>query len=235
MKGQILIIDDNPIDIRVASTALERSGYGCFGFVDHEKGLNWLETNSPRLIFLDLQLHGTTGYELTAEIKKLPSSKDTPIVIISGKNEIEDVRKAIAVGAKDYVVKPLDALVLQEKVEKLIGENTESFHTVDWPEDQPSDIHIRHFFQILSLSEFGIKAQGDFCVMPGETFDLYGLPENTFGTDRLFVRCLSSDPHPHGQGYIMQFTFVGMTESLRQSIRKSCRQLWIKAKSDHKK
>jgi CheY-like chemotaxis protein len=70
MKGLILIIDDNSIDIKIATSAIEKLGYACHGFTNHNEALEWLKTNTPQLIFLDLLMPTISGYEMIPILKK---------------------------------------------------------------------------------------------------------------------------------------------------------------------
>ena len=118
MKGQVLIIDDSELDIRIINLVLLREGFDCYGFTDHQKGLDWCLENHPQLIFLDIQMPQISGYDMIPLLKAMPNAVTTPIIMVSGKNDVTDVRRAIQAGASDYIIKPVDPLVLQEKIRK---------------------------------------------------------------------------------------------------------------------
>lgn len=231
MKGQILIIDDNPVDVKIAISSIERIGFACYGFTDHHGAILWLESNVPQLILLDLQMPTITGYELIPILKKNANAAGVPIIIISGKNQSEDVLRAIKLGANDYVVKPLDPLVLQEKVEKVNAGVDSEFHSVDITEADGIKAFVSKAIKILSLSEFGMKVSSETKLSPGETLEVTGLPLKEFGTDRLLVRCLSCEAATT-QLYVAQMTFVGMIESQRQALRQTCRKIWIQTRNE---
>lgn len=233
MKGQILLIDDNKIDIKVATSAIEKLGYSCHGFSEHSDVVDWLAENQPRLIFLDLLMPGVSGYELIPILKKHPKLKRTPIIIMSGKNQSEDVVKAIKLGATDYIVKPIDALIAQEKVERLCSQSADEYQTAEFTSDEPIEGFLSRRIRILSFSEFGVRIVSDSRLLPGEVIELTGAPEAIFGQANLLVRCLSCDVIPDSGGkYSVQMTFVGMIEAQRQIIRKSCLQTWIRTRKD---
>lgn len=229
MLGHILILDDNPTDVKIAVNALERLGFACHGFSDQNSALHFLNDHSVRLIFLDLQMPKVSGYDLIPVFKKHPMSRDALITIISGKNQTEDVRRAIELGASDYVVKPMDPLVLQEKVRKLTDKN-EDFSGVPVPAEAFQASRFMLNLKVLALSEFGIKLESAHEVKPGDTIEIGGLPLDVAGKERILLRCLSSDARPADRLYTLQFTFVGLGEAARQSLRKYCRQLWVQAK-----
>lgn len=230
MKGNILVIDDNPTDLRIATSSLERAGYACYGFLDHVPAMDWIIENSPHTIFLDLQLQGITGFEVTTLLRAHPKTKDVPIIIISGLNQIEDVKKAIELGANDYVVKPLDPLVLQEKASKARNKSEEEFHIVELSENSQFPGAFTQPFKVIGISEFGVHLTSKVKILPGQTVDIGDLPKEIFGSQSLILRCLSSEEINKTKIYSMQFTFIGLTEGQRQSIRKASRQLWIQNK-----
>lgn len=228
MKGQILILDDNLIDIKVLSLALEKYGYACYGFTDHQTALDWVESNKPTHIFLDLQMPSITGYDLIPIFRAKENTSETPIIIVSGKNQSEDVVKAIRLGANDYIIKPIDPMVLQEKVGKDSQDN-ENFYSVSLGTKDGIPAYIAHPIRIHAASEFGLIININNSLLPGDTIEIGGLPADFFGDSKLILRCLSCIQNQDNT-YLCQTTFIGMKESQRQVIRKNCRQLWIQNK-----
>lgn len=227
MNGFILVIDDNPIDIKVCTMTLERLGFSCLGFTEPAVAFEWLKSNTPKVILLDLQMPGVTGYELIPILRGLPNAASVPIVITSGKNQSEDVLKAINLGANDYIVKPVDALILQEKVEKLAKTEETIFYSFDLL--QPAKAYFSRPVSILSVSEFGLKVSSPTAMKPGETIELTEAPENLFTNVKLFLRCLSCESISASE-FSITLTYIGMTESQRQIIRKNCRQISVHSK-----
>jgi CheY-like chemotaxis protein len=227
MKGQALIIDDSPIDIKMVSSVLESQGYSCFGFTDHKEALKWTEENKPQLIFLDLQMPVLTGYQLIPMLRRNENTEKCPIVIISGKNQIEDVKKAIKAGAHDYIVKPIDALVLQEKVKKMDPSiQGENFASTQVQRGSLDSVHIATRIETLEVSEFGVKLLTNFPINAGEMIELGGTLE-FFGSEYMLIRCLSCAKGGDGKTFISQFTFIGATEANRVLIRQLCRKQWV--------
>lgn len=231
MLGQVLLLDDNLLDLKIVTSVLERSGFACFGFTDHIKAQDWLTSNQVQMIFLDLQMPEMSGYQLIQIFRKNPKTEKVPIVIISGKNQVDDVKKAISLGANDYIIKPVDVLVLQEKIQRMTANNRqEEFVGVDVSEEKFEKIHFQRSFSIQTLSEFGLRIRSSSALDPGETVEIFGLPEEIFGSSQLMVRCLSREKVGDTSEFQMQLTFVGLSEAQRMEIRKSCRQFWIKIK-----
>ena len=91
--------------------------------LDGEIGLKLARSKKPDLILLDLVLPKVHGFEVLKELKSDLGTKDIPIIVLTNLEAIEDVNKAIELGAKTYLVKTqynLEEVV--EKVKKAIGE-----------------------------------------------------------------------------------------------------------------
>lgn len=230
MKGEALLIDDGELDLKVMSAALRRQGYECQAFQDWKEGLAWAAKGKPKLILLDIQLPGTTGYELIATLRKAMGANLAPIIMVSGLNQLEDVRKAVSAGASDYVVKPLDPMVLLEKVRRFEAASSGEFASVPVQDPAMRAAAINRPMEILELSEFGAAIRMPFRPALGETLELANLASELFGVAKVLARCLSADSADRPGFFNAKVTFVGLTEAQRQLVRKACRKLWAQAK-----
>lgn len=227
MKGSILLLDDNPVDLKVAGAVLTHEGYDCAPFTETGAALEWLKEHQPRMIFLDLQMPGTSGFDLIPVMTKLTEAQETLLVIMSGQNREADIRRAISLGARDYVIKPVDPLVLVDKIKKIEAKN-ESFFEASTLGEAFSSTLIARSFQITGLSEFGVSGLSETPMDVGEVLTLPSLPVTLFPDGRALVRVLACDQMP--AGFQCKFTFVGLSETVRQNLRVFCRTLWLKNK-----
>lgn len=230
MKGYVLVIDDNPMDVKIITRVVESSGFACFGFTEQAAGMEWLSKNTPKLIFLDLQMPEGSGYSLIPVIKKQAHLKKVPIVIISGKNLSEDVVKAVKLGASDYVIKPMDPLVVQEKIERTFAESGD-YQDAEIGGPEGIEAFQLRPLRVKSFSEFGVKIISEAPIAPGDNLQITGIDAEMFGGTNLILRCLSCDITPDKK-YVSQMTYVGMPEAQRQAIRKRSRQEWIKSRQE---
>lgn len=234
MQGKVVFIDDNPLDLRMVTLAVERMGFSCHPFENHGDAIEWLEKNSVQAIFLDLQMPDVSGFDLITRFKKRPETRDVPIIIVSGQNSLEDVKRAVGLGATDFVIKPLDPLILQEKMARVKQKSgSNSFAAVVSVEERFQNCFFAKPMKLVKLSEFGVIAESESRVEVGETIELRGLDRDYFSSDTIIARCLSAEPVGGSGTSTMQFTFVGMSEVQRQAIRKLCRRLWIESKQDN--
>jgi chemotaxis family two-component system response regulator PixG len=88
---------------------LVTAGYQFIGVDDALRAFAVLLARKPDVIFLDLVMPNTNGYEICGKLRKLESFRDTPIVILTGNDGIVDRVRAKLVGASDFLSKPIDA------------------------------------------------------------------------------------------------------------------------------
>jgi two-component system, cell cycle response regulator DivK len=109
MAGElILIIDDNPVNLKLAKVLLVKEGYQVLTANDAEEALKLLETSKPRLILMDIQLPGMDGLELTSRLKASPATKDIIILAMTAYAMKGDDEKARVAGCDGYITKPID-------------------------------------------------------------------------------------------------------------------------------
>lgn len=108
----VVYIDDSPIEGQIMSQILTQVGYRCILIEDSVKALLLLLEHKPDLIFLDLVMPITNGYELCAQIRRISALKDTPVIILTSNDGIIDRVRAKMVGSSGFLAKPIQ----QEKV-----------------------------------------------------------------------------------------------------------------------
>jgi chemotaxis family two-component system response regulator PixG len=108
-KPLIACVDDSAAVCQTLDKLLTAAGYRFIGINDGLRALTTLLTYKPDLIFLDLMMPNTNGYEICSQLRKAPSFRNTPIIILTGNNGIVDQVRARLFGATDFLSKPVDA------------------------------------------------------------------------------------------------------------------------------
>jgi len=121
MAKKILIIEDSATDAAVIKGLLEEEGFKVDVATTGEEGIRKANEVKPDLIVLDLILPDLGGFEVCTRIKKEVSLSGAIIVILSVKDDLEDVMKAFSIGADDYVVKPPEPTILVRKIKLYLG------------------------------------------------------------------------------------------------------------------
>ena len=116
----ILVVDDNPENLKLARVLLQGEGYAVTTACDAEQALEILKSFRPRLILMDIQLPGMDGLELTRRIKADPERRDTLILALTAYAMKGDDEKVRAAGCDGYVAKPIDILELPKTIARLL-------------------------------------------------------------------------------------------------------------------
>lgn len=114
----ILVAEDNS-DIReLFCTVLSDSGYQCFPASDGLEALEIMSQKYIDLIVADIMMPGMDGYELTKTLRA--SHMDLPILMVTAKDQFDDVQKGFRSGTDDYMIKPINVKELVLRVEALL-------------------------------------------------------------------------------------------------------------------
>ncbi len=117
---KILIIEDDPASMVLANGILSGEGHETLLSQSVEDAYSQLKRNPfINMILCDIFLPGANGYDLIKFVKKTPRLSNIPIFMCSSLNDKDAIIKSLKLGAKDYIVKPLDASVLISKIRKL--------------------------------------------------------------------------------------------------------------------
>lgn len=114
--GPVLIVDDNPLNLKLVRVLLAAEGYDVRTAVDADGALEVLSTCRPRLILMDLQMPGMDGLELTRRLKADPATRDIVVVAITAYAMKGDEERALAAGCDGYVPKPIDTRALSAMI-----------------------------------------------------------------------------------------------------------------------
>src|SRR3972149_6869058 len=122
-KGtKILMVDDDKMLIDLYKERLELAGYNVEVSRDGEEGLAKIHSVKPDLVLLDIMMPKVNGYEALASIKSDPTTKNTPVIILSALMRDINKTKAVESGADDYIIKseamPADVIKKIESVLK---------------------------------------------------------------------------------------------------------------------
>ncbi|MDH3245721.1 MAG: ATP-binding protein, partial [Saprospiraceae bacterium] len=104
---RILIVDDEPINHQVLKNHLSQQYYQLTHTMNGQEALNALEKDGPfDLVLLDIMMPHMSGYEVCERIREKHPPNELPILMISAKNQVEDLVEGLNTGANDYIVKP---------------------------------------------------------------------------------------------------------------------------------
>jgi DNA-binding response OmpR family regulator len=117
MKKKVLVIDDE-LTMRTLLEFFLGSKYEMTAAGSAIEALAWLDDNLPDLIISDIQMNGIDGFEFLKTVRKRGYTRNTPIIMLSGKSESKERVKCYQLGAQDYLTKPFNPEELEEVVKK---------------------------------------------------------------------------------------------------------------------
>lgn len=121
MPQKILIIEDDKFLRDLLFKKLTKENFSVVIAVDGEEGIKKVQEENADLVLLDLILPRINGFEVLKKAKESPATSEIPVIVISNLGQEEDVKRAIELGAKDYLIKAhftLDEIV--EKIKKYL-------------------------------------------------------------------------------------------------------------------
>lgn len=119
----IACVDDSVLICQTMEKLITSVGYQFFSVTDDLRALATLLARKPDLIFLDLVMPSTNGYEICTQLRKLSMFRNTPIVILTGNDGIVDQVRARLVGATDFLNKPIDPDMVLNAISKHLKQN----------------------------------------------------------------------------------------------------------------
>jgi diguanylate cyclase (GGDEF)-like protein len=115
MKGKLLIVDDQPANIRVMAEAL-RDDYELFFATSGERALEIVAGGAVELVLLDVVMPGLDGFEVCRRMKADDATSRIPVIFVTAREEVGDEARGFDVGAVDYITKPIQPPIVRARV-----------------------------------------------------------------------------------------------------------------------
>ncbi len=116
-EQSILVVDDNPVIVKLLDELLSRTGYQVMKAGNGEEALEALAAMRPDLILLDVDMPGKSGFAVCRAIKQNPHTADIPILFVTARAGREDIIEGFAIGGQDYITKPFTRAELLARVQ----------------------------------------------------------------------------------------------------------------------
>ena len=120
MKDKILIVEDNPQNMRLLEMTLRGGSYNLLKATDGEEALDMAMREQPDLIIMDIQLPKLNGLEVTRKLRKIPAFSHTPIIALTAYAMKGDKERTIDAGCDVYVSKPINTRELPEMIAQML-------------------------------------------------------------------------------------------------------------------
>jgi len=120
MQEKILIVEDNPLNMRLIEMTLRPKGYELLKATDGEEALEMAIREKPDLILMDIYLPKVSGLEVTRRLRQMPAFNHIPIIAVTAHAMKGDKEKIIEAGCDAYLPKPINTRQLPEVVAEML-------------------------------------------------------------------------------------------------------------------
>ncbi len=115
-KPHVLIAEDDMMLRILIRKSLEQAGFEVIEAEDGQEAVELFKAAQPDIILLDVMMPKLDGYEACKKIRQLPHGQQIPIIIVTGLDDIDSISRAYNIGATDFITKPINWIVLIERV-----------------------------------------------------------------------------------------------------------------------
>jgi CheY-like chemotaxis protein len=121
VSKKIVVAEDEPILLKALNLELLSAGYEVLSATNGKAALEVIEKERPALVLLDILMPELTGFEVLEKLQANPQLKKIPVIILSNLGQEEEIKKGLALGAKDYYIKAsTDLETITQKVKELV-------------------------------------------------------------------------------------------------------------------
>ena len=152
-KGNILVVDDTPANLKLLNTLLKENGYNVRPVPNGRLALSGAKAIPPDLILLDVAMPDMDGYQVCKKLKETTETEDIPVIFLTARTGEEDIIKGFELGAADYVTKPFTQAILLARVKTHVNlrQKTRQLKELSMKDGLTQIANRRHFDEFLEL------------------------------------------------------------------------------------
>ena len=113
----LLLVDDTAANRDMLSRRLQRLGYQVLLAASGAEALHIIETQAVALVLLDVEMPGMSGLDVLGTLRQKYSPIELPVIMVTGRQQREDIIEALTLGANDYVTKPIDMPIAAARIQ----------------------------------------------------------------------------------------------------------------------
>jgi two-component system alkaline phosphatase synthesis response regulator PhoP len=122
MSKKVLVCDDEPYIVESVSYVVRKAGFEVDVAEDGEEALTKAQEMRPDLIFLDIMMPKLSGHEVCRRLKDDPETRSTYIVMLTARGQEEDEKRALDMGADEFMTKPFSPRKMRAKLQEVLGD-----------------------------------------------------------------------------------------------------------------
>lgn len=120
-KLRVLVVDDSALDVKRVSVLLNKAGHQVLVASNGVEGVETARKERPDLILMDVVMPELNGFQATRQLTKDVSTKDIPVIVVSGKDQETDKLWAIRQGARAYLTKVVEQKTLFDTIDQVMA------------------------------------------------------------------------------------------------------------------
>ncbi len=209
-SSKIMIIDDEPLLVRVVRRFLQSAGYQEFITVtDAREAIVQINSHSPDVVLLDIMMPHVTGLDILRARQSITSAQYTPFIILSATSDTETKRTALELGASEFLNKPVDPSDLTLRVQNALLVKAHQDHLANYAEELSRQVQLRTaeiersreqiIHCLAKAAEFRDNDTGKHVVRVGKFSSIIS---HELGFDSLFCRRIELAAQLHDVGKI---------------------------------
>ena len=221
----VLLIDDDPELRAIVARILSNVGIHIVHAASVSEAFILIKSQRPHLIVTDLNMQPESGFDFLQKFKNDRDVRDIPTLVLSARKDKESIHKAFALGAKEYLAKPLQAQLLLQKVRKLV--RATDFTELDFPPDNLPTLSAKIPGTIVGGQENGFQIESPVRLSQDSQITLECTVISPLGFDRdPLVRTGSALPQSnHRNGFVNEIAFMGLQEK-QIAVMRSILKKW---------
>jgi DNA-binding response OmpR family regulator len=216
----ILVVDDDSDFRKIVRKILEGAGYRVGEAASATEGLAALKQQKPHLLLCDLSMPEIDGFALLTVIRQTPEYESIPVVVLSRLNKKQFVHRAAALGAAEYVLKPLQAHLFLQKLRKVLRQS--EFRRRTFPRAEEPTLRGVLPCRVLGLNEHEVEISASIRLSPQRTVHLENAGIRGIGISAAQPYQVSArSPVPDSEGSLQsRLSWLALPEPLIQKIRR---------------
>ena len=209
--GKILVVDDEPKNVRILQIQLKARGYTVYTAADGVEALDVIKKEIPDLILLDINMPQMDGFEVVRRVRANEATEFIPIVMITALRDTRENRiKSIEAGADDFIEKPFDSLEVLARVRSLLRIKRYQDTLAEYNTRLQEELQMARSIQEIMIPQNGVQELSGFRIashccpemaVGGDFFDIWEIAPNRIG---VFI----SDVMGHGVSAAFVTVFI---------------------------
>lgn len=214
-----LLIDDDPDLRKIVAKIISTDGLTVIQAPTVSAAIELIQKTPPDIIFTDLNLEPESGFDFIVKYKEMAKGDMAPVIVLSAQADREAIQKAFSLGAKEYLVKPVKAQLLLQKMRKLLKEK--KFLSVEFTEAEQPTVVCRLPASVVAACEVGFKVEAPARFAKDSSVLLESSISKELGVEQLPKLQTSSKlakSTAPGQ-FLTELKFVGISQEKSRKMR----------------